>query len=74
MTNTEPVDPVSAAQTHMARLKELTASLKDEKAAALKRASDIDDLLAELGDIAKPKVGRPRKSTRKGGEQPATTG
>lgn len=69
---TEQADPVRDARAIIDRAKELRPALKDEKAALLKRIEEIDAIQAELGDVAKPKVGRPRGARTKKGANDAS--
>jgi hypothetical protein len=61
-----PVDPVLQARSQMDSLKSNVARLREERQKAVSRIEEIDDLLAEMGEFAKPRRGRPRKSKEKG--------
>lgn len=58
-------DPVAAVRGHLNSLKELRQQLKDERSEAVERINEIDGLLDSMGDVAKPKRGRPAGSKAK---------
>jgi len=53
-------DILAEAKQHMEALRDSVAGLKAERAACEVRMAELDLLLSELGDVAKPKRGRPR--------------
>lgn len=58
-------DPVAMASSHLEALTESRAALEAERKACVERIEKIDELMAAMGGIGKPKRGRPRR--KKGG-------